>query len=99
MISEGHIAAGSPVTTSQDKRGHRQLKALLAREWHPRSPRTSVHRRLRRRAGHLSPKGPNAKESLMYEKPVVQRLGSLRELTLGLGPNLGGDPASVYHRS
>ena len=43
--------------------------------------------------------GPNAKESLMYEKPTVQRLGSLRELTLGLGPNLGGDPASVYHRS
>jgi hypothetical protein len=35
----------------------------------------------------------------MYEKPVVQRLGSLRELTLGQGPNLGGDPASVYHRS
>jgi len=47
----------------------------------------------------LSPTGPIAKESLMYEKPVVQRLGSLRELTLGLGPNLGGDPASVYHRS
>ena len=35
----------------------------------------------------------------MYEKPVVQRFGSLRELTSGLGPNLGGDPASVYHRS
>ena len=47
----------------------------------------------------LSPTGPIAKESVMYEKPVVQRLGSLRELTLGLGPNLGGDPASVYHRS
>jgi hypothetical protein len=47
----------------------------------------------------LSPTGQIAKESLMYEKPVVQRLGSLRELTWGLGPNLGGDPASVYHRS
>ena len=35
----------------------------------------------------------------MYEKPTVQRLGSLRELTLGLGPNLGGCPSSVYHRS
>jgi hypothetical protein len=43
--------------------------------------------------------GPNAKEWLMYEKPRVQRLGSIRELTLGLGPNLGGDPQSVYHRS
>ena len=47
----------------------------------------------------LSPKEPIAKEPLMYEKPVVQRLGSLRELTLGLGPSLGGDPQSVYHRS
>jgi hypothetical protein len=71
----------------------------MAREWHPPLLRTTVHRRLRRRAGHLSPTGPDAKESLMYEKPTVQRLGSLRELTLGLGPNLGGDPASVYHRS
>ena len=47
----------------------------------------------------LEPDGTECKESLMYEKPTVQRLGSLRELTLGLGPNLGGDPASVYHRS
>jgi hypothetical protein len=35
----------------------------------------------------------------MYEKPVVQRFGSLRELTLGTGPNLGGDAQSIYHRS
>jgi hypothetical protein len=35
----------------------------------------------------------------MYEKPTVQRFGSLRELTMGLGPALGGDPTSVYHRS
>jgi hypothetical protein len=35
----------------------------------------------------------------MYEKPVVQRLGSLRELTLGQGANLGGDATSIYHRS
>ena len=47
----------------------------------------------------FEPHGTIAKEFLMYEKPVVQRLGRLRELTLGLGPNLGGDPASVYHRS
>jgi len=47
----------------------------------------------------LSPTGPIAKESLMYEKPVVQRFGSLRELTLGQGANLGGDATSIYHRS
>ncbi|MFL5607245.1 MAG: lasso RiPP family leader peptide-containing protein [Gemmatimonadaceae bacterium] len=35
----------------------------------------------------------------MYEKPVVKRFGSLRELTAGMGPNLGGDAQSVYHRS
>jgi hypothetical protein len=35
----------------------------------------------------------------MYEKPVVQRFGSLRELTLGQGANLGGDATSIYHRS
>ncbi len=35
----------------------------------------------------------------MYEKPVVQRFGSLRELTLGQGPNRGGVPAGVYNRS
>jgi len=35
----------------------------------------------------------------MYEKPVVQRFGTLRELTLGQGPNLGGDAQSIYHRS
>jgi hypothetical protein len=47
----------------------------------------------------IEPDGTDGKGVVMYEKPAVQRLGSLRELTLGLGPNLGGDPASVYHRS
>ena len=40
-----------------------------------------------------------SEEYTMYEKPVVQRYGTLRELTQGLGPALGGDPQSVYHRS
>ena len=35
----------------------------------------------------------------MYEKPVVHRFGSIRELTLGTGRELGGDATSVYHRS
>jgi hypothetical protein len=35
----------------------------------------------------------------MYEKPAVQRYGTLRELTLGQGPSTGGDATSVYHRS
>jgi hypothetical protein len=35
----------------------------------------------------------------MYEKPVVHRYGSLRELTMGNGPATGGDATSVYHRS
>ena len=47
----------------------------------------------------IEPDGTDRKGVEMYEKPVVQRLGSLRELTLGLGPNLGGDSQSVYHRS
>ena len=37
--------------------------------------------------------------TMKYEKPVVQRFGSLRELTLGNGPRLGGDAVSLYHRS
>jgi len=36
---------------------------------------------------------------MKYEKPAVQRFGSLRELTLGNGPRLGGDAVSLYHRS
>jgi hypothetical protein len=35
----------------------------------------------------------------MYEKPAVQRYGTLREVTLGQGPALGGDATSVFHRS
>ena len=37
--------------------------------------------------------------TMKYEKPAVQRYGSLRELTLGNGPRLGGDASSIYHRS
>jgi hypothetical protein len=37
--------------------------------------------------------------TMKYEKPAVQRFGSLRELTLGNGPRLGGDATSLYHRS
>jgi hypothetical protein len=36
---------------------------------------------------------------MKYEKPSVQRFGSLRELTLGMGPLDGGDATSLYHRS
>ena len=36
---------------------------------------------------------------MKYEKPAVKRYGSLRELTLGNGPRLGGDATSLYHRS
>jgi hypothetical protein len=36
---------------------------------------------------------------MSYEKPTVQRFGSLREVTRGNGPGLGGDAASLYHRS
>jgi hypothetical protein len=36
---------------------------------------------------------------MTYQKPAVQRFGSLRELTLGAGPNTSGDATSLYHRS
>jgi hypothetical protein len=36
---------------------------------------------------------------MKYEKPVVQRFGSLRELTLGGGSQLSGDATNLYHRS
>jgi hypothetical protein len=36
---------------------------------------------------------------MKYEKPAVQRFGSLRELTLGGGPISGGDATNLYHRS
>jgi hypothetical protein len=35
----------------------------------------------------------------MYEKPEVRRYGTVREITLGQGPSLGGDATSLYHRS
>ena len=38
-------------------------------------------------------------ERMKYEKPAVQRLGSLRELTLGSGPSTPGDATNLYHRS
>ena len=36
---------------------------------------------------------------MKYEKPVVQRFGSLRELTLGGGAQTTGDATNLYHRS
>ena len=36
---------------------------------------------------------------MKYEKPAVQRFGSLRELTLGGGAQLSGDATNLYHRS
>jgi hypothetical protein len=36
---------------------------------------------------------------MKYEKPAVLRLGSLREVTLGAGPNSPGDATNMYHRS
>jgi hypothetical protein len=36
---------------------------------------------------------------MTYEKPAVQRFGSLRELTLGGGASLSGDATNPYHRS
>jgi len=36
---------------------------------------------------------------MTYQKPAVQRFGSLRELTLGGGPSLAGDATNQYHRS
>ena len=38
-------------------------------------------------------------DSMKYEKPAVQRLGSLREVTLGAGQNTPGDATNLYHRS
>jgi hypothetical protein len=34
----------------------------------------------------------------MYETPKLERLGSLRELTLAGGANTPGDGANPYHR-
>lgn len=36
---------------------------------------------------------------MTYTKPTVTRFGTLREVTLGNGPRLGGDAVSLYHRS
>ena len=36
---------------------------------------------------------------MSYQKPTVQRFGSLRELTLGGGAQLSGDATNLYHRS
>ena len=38
-------------------------------------------------------------DCMTYEKPAVQRFGSLRELTLGGGAQLTGDATNLYHRS
>ena len=36
---------------------------------------------------------------MLYEKPAVQRFGTVRELTLGGGAQLNGDATNLYHRS
>lgn len=36
---------------------------------------------------------------MKYEKPAVQRFGTLREITLGAGQNTPGDATNLYHRS
>ncbi|HEU4720290.1 MAG TPA: lasso RiPP family leader peptide-containing protein [Gemmatimonadaceae bacterium] len=36
---------------------------------------------------------------MTYEKPLVKRFGSLRELTLGGGAQESGDATNLYHRS
>ncbi|MFL5618766.1 MAG: lasso RiPP family leader peptide-containing protein [Gemmatimonadaceae bacterium] len=36
---------------------------------------------------------------MTYQKPAVQRFGSLRELTLGGGGTPSGDATNLYHRS
>lgn len=36
---------------------------------------------------------------MKYEKPAVQRFGTVREITLGAGPNQPGDATNLYHRS
>jgi len=39
------------------------------------------------------------RDVMTYQKPAVQRFGSLRELTLGGGAQLAGDATNLYHRS
>jgi hypothetical protein len=36
---------------------------------------------------------------MKYEKPAVQRFGTVREITLGSGPSTPGDATNLYHRS
>ena len=36
---------------------------------------------------------------MKYEKPAVQRFGTLREVTLGGGPQTQGDATNQFHRS
>jgi len=37
-------------------------------------------------------------EGWMYERPTLERLGTLRELTRAGGANTPGDGANPYHR-
>ena len=37
--------------------------------------------------------------TMKYEKPAVQRFGTVREITLGAGQNTPGDATNLYHRS
>ncbi|PYP76625.1 MAG: hypothetical protein DMD35_18005 [Gemmatimonadetes bacterium] len=41
----------------------------------------------------------HGRDDMTYQKPSVQRFGSLRELTLGGGSTLQGDATNLYHRS
>ena len=36
---------------------------------------------------------------MKYQKPEVQRFGTLCELTLGGGASMSGDATNLYHRS
>ena len=36
---------------------------------------------------------------MKYEKPAVQRFGTVREITLGAGQNTPGDATNLYHCS
>jgi hypothetical protein len=41
----------------------------------------------------------DVKGGYVYEKPKVERFGTLRELTLGGAPIVEGDCLSIWHRS
>ena len=93
-----HVDANRRARFSGEGAGVRRRSESLACEWRrtsharPHDPGPTSPDRFRA-PKHRSPR------SIMYEKPAVQRFGSLRELTMGSGPSTGGDATSVYHRS